>query len=126
MSKKVDTPDSLAKFLSQPRSVKEIAKRLRNSKLTEDQIRTLELPDGQALFEQKDSRDDSIFVVAEQRGIEVLTPRDWAIWVNPDHIPYIWIQFPSDCCVLFVIRFSGLIPETTNGEPGRKPISIRL
>jgi len=97
MSGKKNGPESLAEFLSRPRSVKEIARRLKTPKLDEKAIRQLEVPAGTALFEQKDPHDNSVFVAIKQPEPQVLTPREWSFWVNPDHFPYIWIQFPLNC-----------------------------
>jgi len=97
MNKLKTDPASLAKFLSQPRTVKEVARRLKNSGLTVNDVRKLEIPAGTALFEQKDPHDNSVFVAIAQPQPQVLTPREWSYWVNPENFPYIWIQFPLDC-----------------------------
>ncbi len=97
MSKLGSSQKSLVEFLKRPRTAREIAKRMKNSKLTEADVRRLEIPNSHRLFEQKDQFNNSVFMAMEMKTLPAIPQREWAFWMNPEGIPYIWIQFPMDC-----------------------------
>lgn len=86
------SPQTLASLLSEPRTLSQIGRVVQTTATTAF-VRALELPEGYALFEQKNARGDPVFVAVQQKNAP--SRRKWHLWMSSKNQPYIWIQFPE-------------------------------
>jgi hypothetical protein len=96
MSTKKADADRVAELLAKPRTLAELAKELKLPGLTPAKARSLPLPEGFALFEQKNHLNVPVFAASHQPVKGQEKPRNWALWTGHGEEPYLWIQFPHD------------------------------
>lgn len=94
--------NKLVELLSSPRTAAEISAAF-PALSSPEKVRAATLPDGWKLFEQKNARNEPVFLILRSEEKAGVKPRIWSYWREdfrkaPGETPqpYLWIQMPHD------------------------------
>lgn len=82
----------LIEFLTEPRTLAQIG-RITRAHVEPDYMRSIKVPQGYGLFEQKNERGEPVFMLNKQE--EAPAGRRWHLWQAKKREPYMWVQFPK-------------------------------